>query len=236
MCFKHLRSSYAYQAQIMYIGSETDPLDSILARNEQNIRYDRVCTASYAIQEKTILDMLIELATSNGVSFIGLYAVESPVAIFTIRPSYGILHHVDKGSILFSPLAHEKLYRTCPIHELTHRSTDGSVRLNRGTIMRIREKTKLDTVSSGLFLDLRTNTIHCYYDNPCEVTARLNALRYILYQAGIYDPRYQEFKKEYLSFTQKYCSEKNPEFDTNVADLLSIASPDDLVWLMNNID
>lgn len=124
-----------------------------------------------------------------------------------------------------------------PIHEFSHMSTDGNKYLRYETSLFLGKLVKTDRAGdceNNSWFNTFTGSIYCYYDNPTEVKARLDVLRYLLYKQGYYDARFEEFTFEHLRFilTDRLISE-----NANVKELIIIleSNIDYLIWMMNNI-
>ncbi len=146
----------------------------------------------------------------------------------------------DPGDIMFRSLFYNKFRSrmfTTPIHEFSHLSTDGIRFLYPETIKILRDITNFDGWNLLFYGTTKLkypDIVFVYLDNPSEIKARLDALRYLLYKEGICDLRVEDFKMKHLKLLRKNSQIK---YDFNVSELLFqiLISDKDLIWLMNNV-
>lgn len=123
---------------------------------------------------------------------------------------------------------------TTPIHELTHQSTDADAGILPSTKkdMDVLMKDKDDFIA--VFKDKESGVLFSYIDDPTEVLARINALRYLLDKYHVYDSKKEVFTEEHLNSLLKI---KEIREDNNVKDLFEdiLETKEGLIWLMNNI-
>lgn len=152
-----------------------------------------------------------------------------------------VFEHVpDPGDIMFRSLFYNKFRSkmfTTPIHEFSHLSTDGIHFLYPETIKILRDITYFDCwnlLFYGITKLKSPDIAFVYLDNPSEVKARLDALRYLLYKEGICDLRVEDFKMKHLKLLRKSLQIK---YDSNVSELLFqiLINDKDLIWVMNNV-
>lgn len=106
---------------------------------------------------------------------------------------------------------------TTPVHELTHRSTDGVDKINDATFFLLKNK---------------ANSGSNYLDNPTEIHARINELRYLMDKEGLYNAKKSDFTKYHYDYLIN-----NEEIMKNftMKQLLQTLDEEDLIWFMNNL-
>jgi len=85
-------------------------------------------------------------------------------------------------------------FETIPAHEFGHKVDDGGYRIPKSTVEKIYKYTKggnQDYPSSKV-----DNKVFDYQSSPSEFINRVQPIRYLLKQQGIYDARTQEFTKD----------------------------------------
>ena len=127
-------------------------------------------------------------------------------------------------------------FTTAPIHEFSHVSTDGNKFLLYQTSLFLDKLSKsypLQLCEGGWF-NTYTGQNYCEFDDPSEIKARLDALRYVLYQKGYYDARTEDFTEEHLKLllNDSVLFENSDVYDLCFNVLKNL---NDLIWMMNNI-
>ena len=126
---------------------------------------------------------------------------------------------------------------TIPVHEFSHQSTDGNALLLKNTK---REINRLVNKDSGnytfytFFKDKESGVIYSYLDDPTEVKARIDALRYLLNRYKIYNAGTEKFKEKHF---RKLIRVKEIRNDSSVKDVFELILKDkkSLFLLMNSI-
>jgi|TARA_R100000455_G_C6273437_1_gene131118 hypothetical protein len=131
------------------------------------------------------------------------------------RPEYSAL---TPENPLFS-------YNTTPIHEFAHAADEGGERIPQSTKDLMFRSTK----DNSLGLPKQ----EYYYTQPTEVLGRMQELRYLLNDQGIYDARKDTFTQEDLDKARKNFRIKNNARFQDLED--SVESDEALIELMNSI-
>lgn len=222
-----------------------------LAEYEFQERICRLVTGKYNIfYEKYSLGSVLDLYYDTARFNMGLYMQVNSLEV--VRPyaeksqdscesiKVEVLDSIpDPGDIMFRSLFYNKFkvsMFTTPIHEFSHQSTDGIYFLYPETMKILREITHFDGwnfMSRGVTKLKYPEIVFVYLDNPTEIKARLDALRYLLYREGICDLRVEDFRMKHLKLLRENLSIK---MDTNVSELIFqiLMNEKDLIWIMNN--
>jgi len=116
-------------------------------------------------------------------------------------------------------------YNTTPIHEFAHAADEGGDRIPQST-------------KDLMFRSTKDNALgipkqEYYYTNPTEVLGRIQELRYLLNDQGIYDSRKDIFTQEDLDKARK---NKRIKYNARFQDLEdSVESDEALIEMMNSI-
>ncbi|MFH1608920.1 MAG: hypothetical protein ABH951_02820 [Patescibacteria group bacterium] len=111
----------------------------------------------------------------------------------------------------------KKTDEATPIHELTHKTTNAEKNIQIGTIFLLRS---------------RVSSSDPYLNEPTEIHARINELRFLLDKEKIYDASNENFtEKDYKKMEKNKRIMKNPRIE----DLFDTLPKEDLIWFMNNI-
>ena len=126
---------------------------------------------------------------------------------------------------------------TIPVHEFSHQSTDGNALLLKNTKKEISRLVNKDTGSYTFytsFKDKESGIIYSYLDDPTEVRARVDALRYLLNRYNIYNAGTEKFKEKHF---KKLIRIKEIRNDSSVMEVFEqiLKNKKSLFWLMNNI-
>ena len=126
---------------------------------------------------------------------------------------------------------------TIPVHEFSHQSTDGNALLLKNTKKEISLLVNKDTGSYTFytsFKDKESGILYSYLDDPTEVKARIDALRYLLNRYNIYNAGTEKFKEKHL---KKLIRIKEIRNDSSVMEVFEqiLKNKKSLFWLMNNI-
>jgi hypothetical protein len=106
---------------------------------------------------------------------------------------------------------------TAAIHEFAHRSTDGKSLLNRASMHLLRSK-------AGSWSE--------YLNDPTEIHARINELRFLMSEEGLYDPGNENFQEKHFL---KMLENKKIMKCYPIRQLIDTLSRDNLIWFMNNM-
>lgn len=214
----------------------------VLAEDMKNLRLDNLLAGKYSI--------LHEIYAINKFTLLGSYGPKEDNKISFEADTLDLYreggNYPKRGDIVFiyiegdlySPLNPMKIgQETIPIHELSHQLTDANNLILKNTKKEISSLVKEDdgTLSFHSFWkDKESGIKYSYLDDPSEVKARINALRYLLYRYNIYDSSIEEFKETHL---QKMLRIKEIRNDSNVIELFSqiLKSKMSLFWLMNKV-
>jgi len=116
-------------------------------------------------------------------------------------------------------------YNTIPLHELGHAVDEGGERIPQTTLDFLMPKLKQNPY------DIPKETF--YYTRPDEYINRLQPLRYLLQEEGIYDAKKKDFTKEDL---QKAKENTRIKYNRHFKDLMeNTESEEDLIEIMNTI-
>jgi len=116
-------------------------------------------------------------------------------------------------------------YNTIPLHELGHAVDEGGKRIPQTTLDFLMPKLKQNHP------DIPKETY--YYTDPTEYINRLQPLRYLLQEEGIYDAKKKDFTKEDL---QKAKENTRIKYNRHFKDLMeNTESEEDLIEIMNTI-
>lgn len=103
-----------------------------------------------------------------------------------------------------------------PAHEFTHLSTVGNIEMGSATFYLLQNR-----AASGSE----------YLNDPTEIHARLNELRVLLGEEGIYDAKNEDFTEKHYDNLLKNKIIKN----SGIEQLLDTLEKEDLIWFMNNV-
>ena len=130
----------------------------------------------------------------------------------------------------------KKGYTSIPTHEFSHYMTNGNKGLSDRDIKQIGIRT--DNEKEYPFYigkNKLSNTSMDYYRNPMEVQARLNSVRMLLKENGVYNPSEDNFTKKHLDKIKKSINSQKYR-NSDLQDLIkTVNSEDDFIWLMNNV-
>lgn len=116
-------------------------------------------------------------------------------------------------------------YNTIPLHELGHAVDEGGERIPQTTLDFLMPKLKQNPY------DIPKETF--YYTRPTEYINRLQPLRYLLQEEGIYDAKKKDFTKEDL---QKAKENTRIKYNRHFKDLMeNTKSEKDFIEIMNTI-
>jgi|11_taG_2_1085331.scaffolds.fasta_scaffold00034_47 GH24 family phage-related lysozyme (muramidase) len=143
----------------------------------------------------------------------GVYDADEYPGMIMLRPEY------SKGRQ--GPWS----YNTIPLHEMGHAADEGGKRIPQPT-----KDLLMSTLKDN---DLGIPKEEYYYTQPTEYINRLQPLRYLLQEEGIYDARTEDFTEKHL---QKAKENTRIELNKHFQDLLrNTKSEKDLINLMNII-
>ncbi len=211
-------------------------IDSII-----KTRYEAVKKGGYRLIDDSREHMGGPLSGfSDTTNYVGIYLTLRP---FVTNPFTG--EKIDFPCVGDLPLKGQvgikrlflKYYPTTPIHEFSHQSTDLNNEMFKSSLNIIAQGIKPDSISKNYYRDIKAGVLYKYYDNPSEVKARLDELKYCLWRDSLIDLRYQRFTQEDYRriFKEKYYFLKST--DTGVRDLYRkiLWKKKHIIWLFNNI-
>jgi len=142
------------------------------------------------------------------------------------------VHNADEypGKIMLRPEYSEGRqgpwsYNTIPLHEMGHAVDEGGERIPQTTLDFLMPKLKQN--SYGIPKE------KYYYTDPTEYINRLQPLRYLLQEEGIYDTKKKDFTKEDL---QKAKENTRIKYNRHFKDLMeNTESEEDFIKIMNTI-
>tara|TARA_R110001599_G_scaffold320144_3_gene530113 strand:- start:4162 stop:8124 length:3963 start_codon:yes stop_codon:yes gene_type:complete len=159
---------------------------------------------------------------STGVGGVqGVYNADEYPDSIMLRPEYS----ASTSDVLFEPGNYLSGYDTIPLHEWSHAADDGGNRMPQSTTDLMLSKMKENS------LDIPKDKY--YYTRPTEYLGRMQPLRYLMKQEGLYDAGKQYFTKEDLEKAKQNKTIKN---NTHFQDLMkNVKSNEDFIELMNNV-
>ncbi len=116
-------------------------------------------------------------------------------------------------------------YNTIPLHEMGHAVDEGGKRIPQTTLDFLMPKLKQNSYNIP--------KEKYYYTDPTEYINRLQPVRYLLQEEGIYDAKKKDFTKENL---QKAKENTRIKYNTHFKDLMkNTESEEDFIKIMNTI-
>ncbi len=216
---------------------------NILAQKMVAERKTNLIFGKYEIQH--------DLFEIDQITVLGSYAPKQDVKLFSETDkvdsfkednraglSLGNINFTYIEGSLYSFLTQSSISQgTIPVHEFSHQSTDGNALLLKNTK---REINRLVNKDSGnytfytFFKDKESGVIYSYLDDPTEVKARIDALRYLLNRYKIYNAGTEKFKEKHF---RKLIRVKEIRNDSSVKDVFELILKDkkSLFLLMNSI-
>ena len=159
---------------------------------------------------------------STGVGGVqGVYNADEYPDSIMLRPEYSS----STSDVLFEPGNYLSGYNTIPLHEWSHAADDGGNRMPQSTTDLMLSKMKENS------LDIPKDKY--YYTRPTEYLGRMQPLRYLMEQEGLYDAGTQDFTKEDLEKAKQNKTIKN---NVHFQDLMkNVNSDEDFIELMNTV-
>ncbi len=159
---------------------------------------------------------------STGVGGVqGVYNADEYPGAIMLRPEYSAI----TSDVLFEPGNYLSGYNTIPLHEWSHAADDGGNRMPQSTTDLMLSKMKKNS------LDIPKDVY--YYTKPTEYLGRMQPLRYLMEQEGLYDAGTQDFTKEDLEKAKQNKTIKNNQ---HFQDLMkNVKSDEDFIELMNKV-
>ena len=159
---------------------------------------------------------------STGVGGVqGVYNADEYPGAIMLRPEYS----ASTSDVLFEPGNYLSGYNTIPLHEWSHAADDGGNRMPQSTTDLMLSKMKENS------LDIPKDKY--YYTRPTEYLGRMQPLRYLMEQEGLYDAGTQDFTKEDLEKAKQNKTIKNNVHFQNLMD--NVNSDEDFIELMNTV-
>ena len=159
---------------------------------------------------------------STGVGGVqGVYDADEYPGSIMLRPEYS----ASTSDVLFESGNYLSGYNTIPLHEWSHAADDGGNRMPQSTTDLMLSKMKENS------LDIPKDKY--YYTRPTEYLGRMQPLRYLMEQEGLYDAGTQDFTKEDLEKAKQNKTIKN---NVHFQDLMkNVNSDEDFIELMNTV-
>lgn len=159
---------------------------------------------------------------STGVGGVqGVYDADEYPGSIMLRPEYS----ASTSDVLFEPGNYLSGYNTIPLHEWSHAADDGGNRMPQSTTDLMLSRMKENS------LDIPKDQY--YYTRPTEYLGRMQPLRYLMEQEGLYDAGTQDFTKEDLEKAKQNKTIKN---NVHFQDLMkNVNSDEDFIELMNTV-
>ena len=151
----------------------------------------------------------------------GVYNADEYPGAIMLRPEYS----ASTSDVLFEPGNYLSGYNTIPLHEWSHAADDGGNRMPQSTTDLMLSKMKENS------LDIPKDVY--YYTKPTEYLGRMQPLRYLMQQEGLYDAGTQNFTIEDLEKAKQNKTIKNNQ---HFQDLMkNVKSDEGFIELMNNV-
>ena len=159
---------------------------------------------------------------STGVGGVqGVYDADEYPGSIMLRPEYS----ASTSDVLFEPGNYLSGYNTIPLHEWSHAADDGGNRMPQSTTDLMLSKMKENS------LDIPKDKY--YYTKPTEYLGRMQPLRYLMQEEGLYDAGTQDFTKEDLEKAKQNKTIKN---NVHFQDLMeNVKSDEGFIELMNKV-
>lgn len=125
--------------------------------------------------------------------------------------------NAEKQGTVFFRKDFKKFDVTTGVHEFTHRSTYGNQLINKATVFLLKNKAQ-----SG----------DTYLNDPTEIHARINELRFLMEQEGIYKASLEDFEEKHFIKILKSNKIMN---NFAIQQLIYTLSKNNLIWFMNNM-
>ena len=138
-----------------------------------------------------------------------------------LRPEYS----ASTSDEIFEPGNYLSGYNTIPLHEWSHAADDGGNRMPQSTTDLMLSKMKENS------LDIPKDKY--YYTRPTEYLGRMQPLRYLMQQEGLYDAGTQDFTKEDLENAKQNKTIKNNQHFQDLME--NVKSDEDFIELMNKV-
>ena len=151
----------------------------------------------------------------------GVYNADEYPGAIMLRPEYS----ASTSDILFKPGNYLSGYDTIPLHEWSHAADDGGNRIPQSTTDFMLSRMKENS------LDIPKDQY--YYTRPTEYLGRMQPLRYLMEQEGLYDAGMEDFTIEDLEKARKNKRIKNNVHFENLMD--NVKSDEEFIELMNNV-
>ena len=159
---------------------------------------------------------------STGVGGVqGVYNADEYPGAIMLRPEYS----ASTSDALFKPGNYLSGYNTIPLHEWSHAADDGGNRMPQSTTDLMLSKMKENSL--GISKD------KYYYTRPTEYLGRMQPLRYLMQQEGLYDAGTQDFTKEDLENAKQNKTIKNNQHFQDLME--NVKSDEDFIELMNKV-
>ena len=159
---------------------------------------------------------------STGVGGVqGVYNADEYPGAIMLRPEYS----ASTSDVLFEPGNYLSGYDTIPLHEWSHAADDGGNRIPQSTTDFMLSRMKENS------LDIPKDQY--YYTRPTEYLGRMQPLRYLMEQEGLYDAGMEDFTIEDLEKARKNKRIKNNVHFENLMD--NVNSDEEFIELMNSV-
>ena len=151
----------------------------------------------------------------------GVYNADEYPGAIMLRPEYS----ASTSDWIFEPGNYLSGYGTTPLHEWSHAADDGGNRIPQSTNDFMLSRMKENTL--GIPKD------KYYYTLPTEYLGRMQPLRYLMEQEGLYDAGMEDFTIEDLKKARENKRIKNNVHFENLMD--NVKSDEEFIELMNNV-
>ena len=151
----------------------------------------------------------------------GFYDDDAYPGAIMLRPEYS----ASTSDEIFEPGHYLSPYKTIPLHEWSHAADDGGKRIPQSTTDLMLSKMKENFFGAP--------KLQYYYTKPTEYLGRMQPLRYLMQEEGLYDAGTQDFTKEHLEKAKQNQTIKNNQ---HFIDLMEhVKSDEDFIELMNKV-
>jgi hypothetical protein len=189
--------------------------------NDRQIEQESKSRLQNVMQTRVGFLPLSSKYSKNLGSIQGFYDHDAFPGAIMLRPEYS----ASTSDEIFEPGNYLNGYNTIPLHEWSHAADDGGNKMPQSTTDLMLSKMKEN------FLDIPKDKY--YYTKPTEYLGRMQPLRYLMQQEGLYDAGTQDFTKEDLENAKQNKTIKNNQHFQDLME--NVKSDEDFIELMNKV-
>jgi hypothetical protein len=189
--------------------------------NDRQIEQESKSRLQNVMQTRVGFLPLSSKYSKNLGSIQGFYDHDAFPGAIMLRPEYS----ASTSDEIFEPGNYLSGYNTIPLHEWSHAADDGGNKMPQSTTDLMLSKMKEN------FLDIPKDKY--YYTKPTEYLGRMQPLRYLMQQEGLYDAGTQDFTKEDLENAKQNKTIKNNQHFQDLME--NVKSDEDFIELMNKV-